>query len=157
MDYESYQVIVESSFESPTKKKLNQYDVSISYEEFFKWEWFASKQKVFSFTSYVEHVTLETIRNYSALTYKYCKENYRGLPRGLQTGFMSFSVIACQKVDEDAIKYVTDNAHLHFAAFEIPLIYDLEKECLYALKKQPTVGCLYNQFKKDYIKLHFDV
>lgn len=155
MDYQSYELIVESSFDSIKKDKLNEFDVMKTYEEFFKWEWFATKQKVFSFTAYVEHGTLEQIKKFSALTYTHCKENYRGLPRGFQTGFMSFTVLACERVDEDAIEYVENNTHIHFAAVEIPMIYDLEKERLYSLKKHPMCGSLYNEFKRDYIRAHF--
>ena len=155
MDYKSYELKVESSFDSIKMDKLNEFEVMTTYEEFFKWKWFGTKQKVFSFIAYAEHGTLEQIKRISALTYTYCKENYRGLPRGFQTGFMSFVVLACEKVDEDAIEYVENNAHIHFSAVEIPMIYDLEKERLYSLRKYPMCGGIYNDFKRDYIREHF--
>lgn len=157
MDYISYETIVKSSFDNIKKEKLSDFDVLMTYEEFFKWEWLATKQKVFSFTAYSEDVTIEQIKKFAELSYAYCKENYRGLPRGFQTGFMSFTVLVCQKVDEDAIKYVENEAHIHFAAVEIPMVYDLEKERLYSLKKHPMCGSMYNKFKKEYIREHFQV
>lgn len=157
MEYEVYQDAVESSFEDVVEKVVGQYNVLTSYEEFFKWRWLATKQKVFSFASYKEHVTLEDIKQFTKSTYKYCKDNYRGLPRGFQTGFMSFAVLACNKVDEAAIDFVTKEVHVHFATVEIPMIYDLERNHLYSLEDYPVVGCIYNRFKKDYIKKHFEV
>ena len=151
MEYDIYKEHILSRFSNRSDLIVNNFETTVSDEELFKGAWLAAKWKIFSFICYKDVVDLEIIQEFSSTTYDYCRKHYKGLLFGLQGSFMSFSVLASRKVDPYAIQYVCENSKPHYAAFEIPMIYDLESEILYYPKRFPLRGSLYNDFKLGYI------
>lgn len=146
-----------NKFKEPYRIQIYDYEIDVAYEEFFRWRWLASRQKIFSFVCYREEVTYDIIRDFSNLVCQYSMVNYKGSFQWVNSVVVSKAVLACKKVDPAAIKFVKENLIVHNSATEIPMIYDLKNECLYYMDKLPLWGWIYNRFRTNYIKEHFDI
>lgn len=155
MNYSEYKTKVTSNYNNLISINEKNYSIDVLYEERFKWKWMVTKLKMFSFISYSNIITEENIKAYSTICFEYARKNYKGMPRGLQNAFVSFSVLASENVNKEAINFVQNRPTKHFAAFEMPIIYDLNKNCLYFYKETPTWGCIYYKYFRDYITKNF--
>ena len=50
-------------------------------------------------------ITEQTIEEFLAELFKYAKTNYRGWPRGLQSGLGVIAILVSENIDEGAIRY----------------------------------------------------
>lgn len=125
------------------------------YEERFEMKWFATKLKQFSFVSDVDCITLETVRNYSENCMNYAIKEYKGIPRGLQNGVVSYSVLISDKVDDDAIDFAMSRPKKHYSAFEMPIIVDLAKQEIFYYRKTPLWGSIYYKHFRECIMNNF--
>ncbi|MCL1913783.1 MAG: hypothetical protein FWG10_07905 [Eubacteriaceae bacterium] len=115
----------------------------------------ATKLKIFSFVAYTPHCTITDISAYTDASMDYALDNYKGLPRGLQNGVVSFNVLASDNVDIDAINYAVSRPKKHFAAMRMPVIFDLGTGKLAYYEKTPMWGGIYYKYFREYIKTHF--
>ena len=50
----------------------------------------------------------------------------QGMVRGMQNGILSVNVLAGRKIEYEAVNYAMKRPKKHFAAFEMPVIVDLD-------------------------------
>lgn len=112
------------------------------YDEEFRIKWGASKMKRFSFITYMDRVNAAMVQQFSANCTQYALNNYPGMARGMQVGIASFAVIVSRNVEESAVRQVMETPPAHFAAFEIPMVLDLNTGSLYHMQKTPLWGAL---------------
>ncbi len=85
----------------------------------------------------------------------YSLKNNKGLPRGLRSGVVSFSLLVSSNVDESAKKFAQSRPKKHFAAFEIPAIFDLKENKFYYYEKTPFRGFIYYKSFREFIEKYF--
>jgi hypothetical protein len=156
MNFEEYMKKIESKFEKLTNENIGGFDASIAFESRFELEWFASKLKMYSFISYVEKIDEDTIKKYSKECFEYSRKNYKGLPRGIQNGVVSFSVLVSDDIDKSAVDFAKSRPKKHFSAFEMPIIIDLKNEQLIFYNQTPMWGGMYYKFFIEYIFENFN-
>jgi hypothetical protein len=99
------------------------------------------------FFIFAEFPTLEetSLREFSSKCFRYAKR-YRSnpLPCGLFEGVVCFPVALCDTTNKYVVKAIrNNNPSLHFAAFELPVIYNLRTRQLYYFEKTPLWGGWY--------------
>lgn len=91
MDYQEYISNIKSKFVITKQANISGLDTLVTYDEVFKWEWVATKLKIFSFVSYADKIDEQLIRIHTKNCLKYACENRKGLPREIQNGVVSYS------------------------------------------------------------------
>lgn len=155
MNYSDYLFKVESKFSGKKMCNINNLGVTQFYEERFEAKWLATKLKIYSFVAYQPHISKNDIMAYSDNCLLYALNDYKGLPRGFQNGVGCFNVLVSENIDADAIAYSMERPKKHFAAFEMPIIYDLSNNKLYFYPKTPMWGAIYYKFFRQYIENNF--
>ncbi|TCT17232.1 hypothetical protein EDC18_101530 [Natranaerovirga pectinivora] len=155
MDYLEYSTKVKSRYNGSKSIEGKENLIDVLYDEKFEWKWFATKLKMFSFISYSSIVEENTIKAYSKTTFEYARKNYKGLPRGIQNGFTSFALLASEDISKEAIDFVQRRPTKHFSAFEMPILYDLNREVLYFYRNTPIWGQIYYEYFREYILKNF--
>lgn len=155
MEFVNYINKVADKFQKNSKITQKETDRLTAYEEVFKWEWFATKLKISSFVKNVQQITLDDIETYSNACLSEAIKKTKGLPLGFQNGIVSYNVLVSDKVYPDAISFVIGRPKKHFAAFEMPVIYDLENNRLYFYQGDIIWGMIYDSFIKSYLVDHF--
>ena len=117
--------------------------------------WFATQLKFFAIIGVSNDITKDTIENFSKNCIDYAIKNKKGLPRGLQSGVVSFVLLISLNVDDDAKKFAQERPEKHFAAFEMPIVFDLKKNELYYYNKTPTLGSIYYKTFRNFIETYF--
>jgi len=130
-------------------------DVTIATKKIFKLTWFATQLNIFVCMSNVDYISSDLIKNFSSAALDYGIIFKEGLPRGLQSGVVSFSVLASLSIDEDAIKWINKKPKKHFAAFEFPVLYDLNNHEIYYYEKTPMWGAIYYGFFREFTLKNF--
>lgn len=68
------------------------------------------------------------------------RKNYEGLPRGMQSGLAVYPVMLQHPLQPDALAYVKQIPDKHWAAFELPVLFDPMTGQLEYLDKTPVWG-----------------
>ena len=157
MDYDEYLSRVKANFNSEKNVEINGWSTKMFYEEKFEIKWIATKLKIFSFLTCIPHITAQDISQYSSACVSHALNTYKGLPRGFQNGVGSFNVIASEKIDAQAITFATSRPKKHFAAFEMPIIYNLSNNEIIYYEKTPMWGAIYYKFFRETIEKNFNV
>ena len=155
MNSQEYLQAIKSRFAPKATVRLDTQDMFIAYEEIFKWEWMATKLKITSFVKYSPSTQLHDIKSYSDSCLKQAIKDKKGLPIGFQNGVVSYNVIASEAISSDAIMFATSRPQKHYSAFEIPVLFDLNKNGLYFYQGEILWGKLYESFLKEYLIQHF--
>ena len=134
---------------------IDSFDVTVATKSQFKLSWFATQINFFAIMGVSNNITKEIIENFSEKCTDYAIKNKKGLPRGFQSGTVSFTLLASLSVDEDAKKFAQERPKKHFAAFEMPVVFDLEENKLYYYDKTPTLGFIYYKTFRNFIKTYF--
>ena len=156
IDYQEYLSKVKTKFINTKQTNISDLDTLVTYDEVFKWEWIATKLKIFSFVSYADKIDENLMKNYTENCLKYACKNKKGLPRGIQNGVVSYSVLVSENIDLSAISFVSKRTDKHWSAFEMPIIVDLAKRELYYYKENIVLGALYDSFLNEYILRNFN-
>ena len=127
------------------------------YEEHFEWRWMASKLKQSGFLSFADTVTKELMQSYSEKCLQYALSHTPGMVRGMQNGILSVNVLAGRKIEYEAVNYAMKRPKKHFAAFEMPVIVDLDSETLYYYRKTPLWGAIYYRSVREWIEQKFSI
>lgn len=157
MDYQEYYDKTKSGFLNTRQAAISGLDALVTYEEVFKWQWVATKLKIFSFLSYADRIDENSIKDYTENCMRYACKNKKGLPRGLQNGIVSYSILASETIDPAAIAFVSKRPQKHWSAFEMPMIVDLSKGELHYYKENIIWGAIYDSFLTEYILRRFRV
>lgn len=155
MDYQEYLGQVKDKFLNTEQINIRELDTLVIYDEVFKWEWVATKLKIFSFIAYADRVDVHLIKDYTETCLQYACKNKKGLPRGFQNGVVSYSILVSESIDSSAISFVSKRPDKHWAAFEMPIIVDLSKQKLHYYKGNIKWGALYDSFLNEYILRNF--
>lgn len=157
MNLEEYLEKVQSNFQQKTDVVVGKYTAQRFYEEQFKAKWIATKLKIYSFVSHLPNITEDDIMNYSNQCLSHALKNYKGLPRGIQNGVVSFNVLVSEHASPEAIAYAQKRPKKHFSAMEMPVIYDLSTNKIYYYEKTPMWGAIYYSYFREYIESSFNV
>ncbi|MBM3247457.1 hypothetical protein FJZ17_02880 [Candidatus Pacearchaeota archaeon] len=137
------------------KDKINSFDVTVATKKQFKLSWFATQMNFFAIMGVSNKITKETIEEFSKSCMDYAIKDNKGLPRGIQAGVVSFALLVSSNVDEDAKKFAQERPKKHFAAFEMPIIFDLKDNTVYYYDKNPIWGFIYYKTFRNFIETYF--
>ena len=155
MAFNDYLSRVYQRFSSYSNVLVGRFYATQFYEEKFQVKWLATKLKMFSYVSYLPVINEQDIIEFSDVCLADALQKYKGLPRGFQSGVGSFCVLASEYIDPRAIAYVQQRPKKHYAAFEMPIIYDLTRNMLFYYDKTPMWGAIYYKFFREYIVTNF--
>lgn len=77
---------------------------------------------------------------YAEACMAWARKNYEGLPRGMQSGLAVYPVMLQHPLQPDALAYVKQIPDKHWAAFELPVLFDPMTGQLEYLDKTPVWG-----------------
>lgn len=126
----------------------------VGYEKKFKWSWFATQLNTFIVASDFgdQTLTAKSIEDHLMESFKYADRNYKGWPRGLQSGVGVISILLSTKIDKAAKDYCRElKSGKKWAAFSIPVVIDSINGDIYSFKENPTWGRIYYPHFKDLI------
>ncbi len=118
----------------------------VGYEKKFKWTWIATQLNTFIVATDLgdKEITIPLIERHLTESFKFSKENYKGWPRGLQSGLGVISILISTKINEEAKEYCRKlKSGKKWAGFTIPVIYNSEKNEIYQFEKNPLWGRIY--------------
>ena len=126
------------------EENINGILCSVGYIKKFKLSWLATQLNTFIIIGKTnEKITSDTIENFSDSCLKYALRNNKGWPRGLQSGVGAIAILQGTDIDNDAVAYCHKLSKKHWSAFEIPVIYNLEKQQTIRFSNSPIWGLLY--------------
>ncbi|MBN1644144.1 MAG: hypothetical protein JW856_04935 [Dehalococcoidales bacterium] len=140
-----------------SKEQFNGIDATIGIKKKFEWSWLATQLTISVAIGTSKTISKDTIQLFSKMAFKYFLKHKTGPPRGLQSGLVSFAMLASNFVDDGARKWVQQKPQCHFAAFEMPIIYNAVNNELYYYHGTPAWGAMYYPFFKDFIESHFKI
>lgn len=155
MDYQQYFAQVKAQFINTRQVDMSGLDTLVTYEEVFKWEWIATKLKIFSFLSYVDKIESNFMKTHAESCLQYACAHKKGLPRGFQNGIVSYSILVSDAIDPAAIAFVSERPKKHWSAFEMPILVDLSKGTLHYYRENIVWGAIYDSFLTEYLLRHF--
>ncbi|RMA58975.1 hypothetical protein [Ulvibacter antarcticus] len=119
-------------------------DTEIRYTKEFRLRWAATQLNLFVSIGTTEAlIDKKMMEQFSNETFSYAIVNSKGWPRGFQSTIASIAILKGNHVDITAIGYCEQTSKKHFAAFEIPIVYDLENKKGTRFKSSPVWGGLY--------------
>ncbi len=128
-------------------------DCEIAYLKKFKLIWFATQLKVFLSIGVIDEiVTKEKIEGYSGELFNYAKNNYTGIPGGLQSGIASIAILAAENIENSAKEYCYSFSKKRWSGFEVPVLVDLSSKEIIYFNKRPLWGFIYYSFLKKLIE-----
>lgn len=119
---------------------------AVGYEKKFKWGWMATQLNSFIVASDFgdQTITPEIIEKHLAESFQYAKKNYKGWPRGFQSGMGVISILMSSNVTEEAKEYcIKLKSGKKWAAFTIPVVMNTANEEVYYFKSKPMWGRIY--------------
>ena len=155
MDHQEYTLKFKSNFLHARQITIEGLDTLAAYEEVFKWQWLATKLKIFSFVSHADRIDENLMRRYTEACLNYACKNKQGLPRGIQNGVVSYRILSSETVAPSAISFVSNRPGKHWSAFEIPIILDLSTGALHYYEGNIVWGAIYDSFLNEYILRNF--
>lgn len=135
--------------------RIDEFSVVVATKKQFKLSWAATQLNIFVIMGVSEHISKDVIENFSKISLDYTIKKKKGLPRGLQAGVASFALLVSSNIDEDAKRWVQQKPKKHFAAFEVPVIFDEKSNKLYYCDKTPLWGRIYYKFFRKFIEKYF--
>ena len=157
MNYNEYLSHIQAKFSASDDVVIGQQNVRMLYEEKFELKWLATKLKIFSFVAHAPHITAQDISLYSDACTTYALNAYKGLPRGFQSGVTSFNVMVSEKVDAAAVAFAASRPKMRFAAFPMPIIYDLSTMKIFYYQETPMWGAIYYKYLREHIESNFNI
>jgi hypothetical protein len=157
MNYDEYISRVRANYSKEQDVTIERYNTKMFYDEKFEFKWVATKLKIFSYVSYAPRITEQDITHYSEICLAHALVTYKGLPRGFQNGVVSFNLLASEMVDDAAIAFAKQVPKKHYAAAEMPIVFDLSNNRIHYCEKTPMWGAIYYKYFREYIDKNFNV
>ncbi len=130
----------------------------VGYEKKFKWTWAATQLNTFIIATDLgdDEITIQIIEKHLTESFKFAKDNYKGWPRGLQSGLGVISILISTKINKDAKDYCRKlKSGKKWAGFTIPVVYNPERDEIFKFEKNPIWGKIYYpHFEKLINDLH---
>jgi hypothetical protein len=127
----------------------------IGYDKKFKWSWMATQLNTFFVASDFKNkdITVQTIEAHLKQAFEYSRKNYKGWPRGLQSGVGVISILISENVTEEAKTYCKKlKSGKKWAAFTIPIVIDATTNEVFSFDKKPMWGRIYFSYFKKMIQ-----
>ncbi|MCP4442437.1 MAG: hypothetical protein GY810_26315 [Aureispira sp.] len=118
----------------------------IGYEKKFRWSWMAVQLNTFIVATDFgdEEVTPDLIEEHLSTSFAFAKKNYKGWPRGLQSGLGVISILISSNIDEAAKVYCQKlKSGKKWAAFTIPVTVNSATNEVYSFEKKPMWGRIF--------------
>lgn len=90
----------------------------------FRWSWFATRLHVFVVVLPLPSITVEDAERLTVAAGDYAVDHKGGFPRGLQTGSVAIPVFLAGHVDEQVLRWVSQEPDYRFAAMRFPVVVD---------------------------------
>ncbi len=126
----------------------------IGYDKVFKWRWFATQLNTFIIAADLgkERITEQTIETFLNGAFEYAKKNYRGWPRGLQSGFGVIAILISENVVDGAAAYCRQlKSGKKWAGFSIPVVINSRTQEVFRFEKDPFWGRIYYPYFRELI------
>jgi hypothetical protein len=152
LDTIKYKFKVNSIFLSD--EKLLGRPTIIAYEKLFKWKWLATQLNTFILVSDFSDQTInvQLIEKYLSESINFAKQNYKGWPKGLQSGMGVISVLISSDIDATAIEYCRKlKSSNMFKGISVPVTINSETKEIFSFVKNPLWGRLYFPYFKQII------
>jgi len=90
-----------------SEKNILEHKSIIGYEKKFKWSWMATQLNTFIVVTDFgnKEIDKSLIENHLSESFKFSKQNYKGWPRGLQSGVGVISILISNNITEEAKIY----------------------------------------------------
>ncbi|TPN82391.1 hypothetical protein [Aquimarina algicola] len=127
----------------------------IGYEKKFKWSWMATQLNTFIVATDFEDdpITVNEIDFHLTHAFKYAEKNYKGWPRGIQSGLGVISILLSTQIDAQAKEYcIKLKSGKKWAGFTIPVCINTSTNEVFAFDKNPIWGRIYYPHFKKLIK-----
>ena len=118
----------------------------IGYDKRFRWRWLATQLNTFTVaTDFGDApVDVELLRRHAAGAFALAQRDYRGWPRGLQSGLAVIQVLLSTRLTPEAIDYCRRlSADRKFAGFVIPVVADPVTGDVHYFERAPLWGRIY--------------
>jgi len=135
--------------------KLDGLNVVVATKQEFQLLWFGTQMNIFVIMGYADNISREVIESFSRHAIDYAIKNNHGLPLGFLSCVTSFALLVSSGIDEDAKQFVQGSYKKHFAAFEMPVLFNLKSKELFYYKDTPLWGSIYYKFFRDFIEKFF--
>jgi len=126
----------------------------IGYEKKFKWSWLATQLNTFVVVTDFgdENVTVDLIEKHLSEAFSFANNNYKGWPRGLQSGIGVISILISSNITNDAKEYCKMlKSGKKWAGFTIPVTIDSSTNEVSYFEKNPMWGRIYYPHFKNII------
>ena len=118
----------------------------IGYEKKFRWAWMATQLNTFIVATDFgdQEVNIALIEEHLTKSFNYSKKNYKGWPRGLQSGLGVICILISSNITNEAKDYCLKlKSGKKWAGFSIPVVYDSGSNELHLFEKNPMWGRIY--------------
>ncbi|MEL7145968.1 MAG: hypothetical protein AAFO69_06345 [Bacteroidota bacterium] len=118
----------------------------IGYDKRFRWRWLATQLNTFIVAADLgdEAITADLIEGYLSESFEYSMQNYKGWPRGLQSGVAVIAILISSNVTTEAKEYCEKlKSGSKWAAFTVPVVHDSSENMTYRFLKRPSWGLVY--------------
>lgn len=117
---------------------------AVAHRSRFELTKFGNSETFFVFAEF-EKLDQNLIRSFSSLAFQYATQARSfPLPRGVFESVFCFPVCLSSVVNDVTLRYVRDTAPAkHWAAAEIPVVYDTARNKLWYFEKTPLWGAAY--------------
>lgn len=126
----------------------------IGYEKKFKWSWMATQLNTFIVATDFGDTELNEslIENHLSESFKFSKQNYKGWPRGLQSGVGVISILISNNVSDGAKDYCQKlKSGKKWAGFSIPVVHNAKTNETFQFERNPMWGRIYYPYFKKMI------
>jgi hypothetical protein len=152
MNIESIKTKLQTSSIYHSEEKILNNNSVIGYEKKFKWSWMATQLNTFIVATDFGDTEIDEllIESHLAESFEFSKKNYKGWPRGLQSGVGVISILISTNISEQAKAYCeTLKSGKKWAGFSIPVVHDSQTNTTYQFEKKPMWGRIfYPHFEK---------
>lgn len=138
-----------------SEDSILQHPTVIGYDKQFRWSWMATQLNTFYVASDFKdaEITVHTIEEYIKHSFDYSKKNYKGWPRGLQSGVGVVSILISENITEEAKTYCKKlKSGKKWAAFTIPVVIDSKTNEAFFFDSKPMWGRIYFSYFKKMIQ-----
>ncbi len=130
-------------------------NVVVATKQEFQLLWFGTQMNIFAIMGYADNISREVIESFSRHAIDYAIKNNHGLPLGFLSCVTSFALLVSSGIDEDAKQFVQGSYKKHFAAFEMPVLFNVKSKELFYYRDTPFWGSIYYKFFRDFIEKFF--
>lgn len=122
-------------------------DCSIGYIKEFRWSWLANQLNLFIIIGQTEQKIDKTlIEEFSKKSFEYALKNNKGWPRGFQSMVSSIAILQGNEIENDAMLFCMQASKKHWAAIEIPVLYDSNQKVAIKYNSAPMWGAVFFPF-----------